>query len=103
MKTSATYGPPGEAPQRRGRLLALFALAVAPYLQTLAYDFTLDDFGWIVNNPEIHSLRNIPRMFVTGIFQGRHFRPLLRSSFALDYAMVGLHPWFYHAVNVALH
>ncbi len=88
---------------RRAPAVALALLALAVYANTVRYQFAYDDFLLIVENPEIQSLRNVGRLFTTGVLDNFHYRALTRLSFALDYAAVGLQPWLYHAENVLLH
>lgn len=74
----------------------LIAFANAP-----GHPFLFDDVGAIVDNPTIRSLSDSllggPAQFPTA------GRPLVNVSFALNYAVGGLAPWGYHAVNLVLH
>ncbi len=82
-------------------LLALAALA--SYYNSFAGAFVFDDQTWIVENASIRHLWPIwswltPResVFVAG-------RPVVSLSLAVNYALCGLNPWGYHAVNLAIH
>ena len=89
-------------------LIALAALAV--YANSFQGVFVFDDEGSIKDNPTIHhlgSLRDVlspppnretvsGRITVSG-------RPLLNLSLAVNYAIGGLNPGGYHAVNLAIH
>lgn len=83
--------------------LVLAGIALAVYANTLGHRFAYDDFWLVVNNNEIRSLKNVPAFFASGHLQNRIYRPLLMASLALDYAVAGLRPWFYHAENILLH
>jgi len=77
------------------------AVGIAAYLNALGHPFLFDDAGAIVDNQTIRSLWTSlaggPDQFPTA------GRPLLNASFALNYAIGGLTPWGYHAVNLGVH
>ncbi|MDP6438701.1 MAG: tetratricopeptide repeat protein [Candidatus Brocadiia bacterium] len=78
------------------------------YARTLGGEFVADDVGLILGNPQIHSLRNVPRFFIESFSQSRgagyktgYYRPVVTSTFALDYALGGPgRPWVFHLTNV---
>ncbi|XP_023204227.1 transmembrane and TPR repeat-containing protein 2 [Xiphophorus maculatus] len=87
------------------------AVALVLYVNTLGADFCYDDSRAIKTNQDL-----LPETPWTNIFyddfwgtllthSGSHksYRPLCTLSFRLNYAVGGLEPWGYHAVNVALH
>ena len=101
---------PGPAGGRSRLALGLVALlAVLPYLNSFPNTFVFDDKIAIVENRLIRSLRNIPTLLATGYWSqsrsGRSnlYRPLATISYALNYALGGLHPFGYHLVNVLTH
>ena len=92
---------------RRAVPLAATVIALATlaaYANSFQGVFVLDDETSIVNNPTIRHLWPIWRPLsppshgetVSG-------RPLLNLTFAINYALGGLNPWGYHAVNLAIH
>ncbi len=90
-------------------LAALLAagLAVA-YGGGFGIGFYFDDSYGIQENPAIRSLANIPSFFtdpftLTALRTNIDVRPVLTTSFALNYAISGLDPWSYHAANLLLH
>ena len=91
------------SPRRSSRTaIALVAAAVlAAHLPAIRGEFLLDDVGEIAENPAIRTLWPpwVP------MFAGGHLphRPLPYYSFALNYAVHGLDPLGYHAVNLAIH
>jgi tetratricopeptide (TPR) repeat protein len=71
--------------------------------------FYLDDSHQITKNSFIRSLDSIPSFFVETVKYSRepsfaaHYRPLLLSSFVLNYAVDGYNPLGYHLVNLTFH
>ncbi len=89
--------------------LFLAVLAMALYADTLRAGFVADDKGLIVNNEIIHSTDNIPAYFLQA-FSTRglderstaYYRPVIATSFALDYALGGGQPWMFHLTNLLM-
>jgi tetratricopeptide (TPR) repeat protein len=99
---------------RSGPRLGVFALLLL--FVTLAYANSLQNpliFGdriFLGSNTLIKSLESIPRLFVSEWWEGtdqpladRRYRPLVVATFALNFALGGLHPFGFHLVNVVLH
>ncbi|MBI5756474.1 MAG: tetratricopeptide repeat protein [Nitrospirae bacterium] len=92
------------------RILLLFGIAgLILYSTALDSVFTYDDAHQILQNSSIRSLTGIPSFF-TDIATGSrspvetlHYRPVLLSTFAINYALGGLNPIGYHLVNLAFH
>ncbi|MDB5311018.1 MAG: repeat-containing protein [Gemmataceae bacterium] len=77
---------------------AVIAAAVlAAYLNSFSGVFLLDDTGSIVQNPLVHDLEAAVRELATDL------RPVTTLSLAVNYAVGGLDPAGYHAVNLAVH
>ena len=114
-REQAHLPPPPRQLSRGTRVLCpalILLLAVLAYAPTLTNGFPFDDERLIVQNRLITSLRNIPILLTKGYWAigpgtatqaGGLYRPLLTISFALNYAVGGLNPLGYHAVNVLLH
>jgi tetratricopeptide (TPR) repeat protein len=88
-------------------LLAIVLLALAAHANALGNAFVLDDVPLIERNPRIRSLGQIPELF-GGNYWGPQknaglYRPLVLTSFALNYAAGGLRTAGYAVVNLALH
>ncbi len=92
------------------------ALAAVCYLNVLPNQFVRDDEYLIRLNPRITSLLNFREIWLTNWWEvagdpggapapapDRLYRPLVMFSFALNYAVGGLAPAGYLAVNIALH
>ncbi len=91
------------------RLVALGILltCVVVYANSWTNDFVLDDRGIIRDNPSIKGLHKIPALFqqdywypelISGLY-----RPLVNTTYALNFAVGGLDTRGYHVVNIALH
>lgn len=93
---------------RRSALLAGPLLALLLYLPTLGHDFVFDDRGVIEANPLMQDIRDLPNLVAAPYWNApQHsrtlYRPLTSVSLALDRAVSGSRPAWFHAVNVALH
>ena len=75
------------------------ALAIGlAYANSLGVGFYFDDTYGILNNPAIRTLRNVPRFFVdpfllTTFRDNVDVRPVLVTSYAVNYAISGTRPW----------
>jgi len=95
--------------QRLKIFLLIAALSSVVYANSLSNSFHFDDQHYIVANPYIRDLSNIPSFFKSTRYSSfeltftGHYRPLLVASYALNYAIGGLNPAGYHAVNLLFH
>src|SRR5207237_4210795 len=89
--------------------LALLGAGLAiSYRNSFGIGFYLDDSYGIASNPAIRSLRNIPLFFtdpftLTTMQENVDIRPVLVTTFAINYALSGNEPWSYHVLNLILH
>jgi protein O-mannosyl-transferase len=96
-------------PTERGAALVLICICgLAVFHNSFDNSFHYDDEHSIVENPHIRSLGNLPRFFIDpGMFSGlpeaRMYRPLVLSSYALNYAIGGYQVGGYHLVNLLFH
>jgi tetratricopeptide (TPR) repeat protein len=81
-------------------LLVLFAGAIA-YSNSFQGPFIFDDNLAIVDNPQVRSLD--PFRFPSTIATTISGRPILIFSFAVNYAIAGLHREIYHITNLLIH
>ncbi len=87
----------------------VLAVAVAlAYANGLGGGFHFDDTHVVQDNLAIRSLANVPRFYVDPTTSSasppnRVLRPLLMTTFALNYSLSGLDARSYHVVNVVLH
>src|SRR5439155_11939785 len=89
-------------PVRVYPLLILTAIVVT-YANSFSGPFIFDDLKWITENAHVlqpwplwDALQPPYGIAGTG-------RPLVCLTLALNYAVSGLEPWSYHAVNLAIH
>jgi tetratricopeptide (TPR) repeat protein len=93
----------GTDPERWFPLLVVLA-AVVVYANTLRNGFVWDDVVIVVDNPNLKDWRRLPELLSGPLAPGTlYYRPLQALTFAVDYAVAGLGPAFFHATNVALH
>ena len=87
--------------------LAVGLTAIACYVNAVGNEFVLDDTRLIRDNLRIRSLANIPHLFASSYWDVAGpqalYRPLVLVSYAVQYAIHGLSPAGYTAVNIALH
>lgn len=90
-------------------LILITAFTILVYAHSISNPFHLDDFHTFVDNPHIRTLANIPAFFVNpdyfSVFgqRHRHYRPVLVSSFALNYSWAGLQPETFRIFNLMIH
>lgn len=77
------------------------------YANSLQNEFVFDDESVVVNNTSIQSLSNIPKYFTAdeGFHKviGRYYRPVVSTTYAIDYAIWGLKPFGFHLTNILIH
>lgn len=89
--------------------LLIAVISAAVYANSLQNSFHFDDQHFIVGNPYIRDISNIPSFFITTQYSSferaftGHYRPLLVTSYAINYATGGLNPAGYHVVNLLFH
>ena len=91
-----------------GFLLVLATGLAVAYANGFGIGFYFDDGYGITENPAIRSLRNIPAFFtdpftLTPLRTNVDIRPVLVTTFAVNYAISGTDPWSYHAFNLLVH
>lgn len=89
-------------------LVSLAGLAIVLYFQALDYPFHYDDHHSVQYNPHIRSLSNIPSFFVdpskfSSDPSGFMYRPVLLTTYALNYVVSGQQVFGYRVVNLFLH
>jgi protein O-mannosyl-transferase len=87
----------------------IITIAVAiSFANVLGNSWHYDDLHSITQNPHLQSLQEPLRFLLDPTQFSRDadkamFRPLLLTSFAINYAWSGLETWSWHIVNIALH
>lgn len=90
-------------------LLALVAVvAVLPFASSLAGGFIYDDLFLVLGSEPLRAFR-LGDLWLGEFFDNakalhfRYYRPLVTTSWALDWALFGGHPAGFHLTNLALH
>jgi len=110
--TARELRTPGRRP--RGPWVAAILGALC-FANTLINGYAYDDRVLILENPRIHSLTNVRQIWLADWWAHAHqtadendqrdrlYRPLTLFTFALNYAVHGLHATGFHALNLLLH
>src|SRR3989304_417906 len=89
--------------------LLIASLSIIVYFNAFDNGFHYDDEHYIVINPFLEKLENVPYLFTTPRFYSddraftAHYRPLVYVSYALNKITGGNNPFGYHVVNLAFH
>ncbi len=92
------------SPKASGWLLLILIITYIVFIPSLYNSFTTwDDPDLLTQNPLVQSVswQNIKKIFTTSI-EGRYY-PLTILSFAIEFKLWGLNPYFYHLTNLILH
>lgn len=78
------------------------------YSRALTGPFIWDDEHFVLRNPSIRTVTNIPDYFIskdTYSMDGDFiiYRPLRNVSYLIDYILFGLNPFGFHVINLLLH
>ena len=90
-------------------LIVFLVLAMAVYWNSTGSSFRYDDNLTVKQNHNIRSLKNIPGFFIdprtmaSDPIRAGHYRPLVVTSYTINYAIGGLNPTGYHFVNILFH
>jgi protein O-mannosyl-transferase len=81
--------------------LFLISVLVGAYANHFQNSFHFDDAHTVVNNGAIRELRNIPRFFIdattfSALPSNQSYRPLVSALLAIDYAIGGMDPLWFH-------
>lgn len=100
-------------PGKRCAVLLVGIVSLLAYASSLSIPFLWDDVAWIVEDPAVRSVANIPSFFTNvstrppdiegrSLRELRFYRPLVGTVYAIEYSLFGPNPRGYHAVNVLL-
>ncbi|MBF0484038.1 MAG: tetratricopeptide repeat protein [Candidatus Omnitrophica bacterium] len=85
-------------------IFLVLLLGAAAYIPSLGNDFSgLDDTSYIINNEQIRSLSVSSLAKIFSEFVVGNYQPLTILSFAIDYKIFQLKPFFFHLTNLLLH
>jgi tetratricopeptide (TPR) repeat protein len=92
-------------PYPSNKIIAVLALTVLVYANSLNGGFVWDDSGLIAAQVEyFEDLGNLSSLFLNPHFeQTPYYRPLLWASFFFDYYIWGINPLGFHITNTVLH
>jgi tetratricopeptide (TPR) repeat protein len=91
------------------QFVGLSVLVVLLFSGNFQHDYHLDSHYYIVSNSFIQSLENIPLFFkdpetLSSLgAQLTDYRPILSTSYAINYAISGQDIWSYHLLQIILH
>jgi Flp pilus assembly protein TadD len=83
-------------------VILICILALIVYSNSFNVPFAFDDIPYIVENPRIETLSNIPTLF-TNIEGPIGSRPFTLTTFAINYFLGKLNTFGYHVFNLILH
>ena len=89
--------------RRKWMIVLLLGAVLGVYANSLRAPFIFDDDNAIGANPYIRHLWPPVYLFSAPNQSTVAGRPLVSLTLALNYAISGMYPWSYHAVNVVLH
>ena len=106
--TTGTPGGSGGIPSRWLAAGSVPVFALLMYMNSLGNGFHFDDHHSIIDNFHIRSLANVPQFFIDpGTFSRdaavAMYRPVLLTTYALNYALAGPSSWGFHLANALLH
>ena len=81
-------------------LMSLLALAAGIYIPTLFVGFVYDDFPHLVNNNTVVLAKDLTHILFPGWSETRPFFNLVNR---LQYALFGMNPIAFHALNILIH
>lgn len=94
--------------KRSHAILLVAVAALAVYANSLWNGFAYDDLWIIKQNDRVHQLRDLSKIWLTPYWpsfgaQLGLYRPFAIFAYAVEWAISGGQPWFFHLVNVILH
>jgi len=112
VKTSKVQNRINQGLSEKSRFLILVAIlavvAVSLNINTVRNYYNLDDYHIAKDNPDFEQgIKAIPKIFITQYSSADEksygYRPLIRSSFAIEYQFFGKNPYISHFINVILY
>src|SRR5579871_3020750 len=90
-------------------IIFIIVTGVIVYGNSLSNGFVLDDSSQVLENNLVHSVQNIPMLFLGSSFGigqnqvvGIYYKPLMTTSFAILYWLFGPHPLAFHIYQVSI-
>ena len=88
---------------RTRALLLVIVTALAVHSPSLWNSYAYDDVALIPRDQRVHSLKNVPKIFSTNYWNDASqaiYRPLVTTSFAVDWAVAPNKPGWAHFMNI---
>jgi tetratricopeptide (TPR) repeat protein len=83
--------------------LIIIAVGLVVYFNMLFNGFVWDDIGYVVLNPDVHSI-NIIGLFQQNLFNNAgQYRPLTAVIFSILYSLFNSNAFFYHLLQLVAH
>lgn len=92
-------------PHRMPALVSAIAACLV-YSVTLFGTYVYDDIAIVQNDSRVHQPRLWAQLWTNDYFNGgvdNLYRPIVSSSYAIEWFIHGNRPWIFHAVNIVLH
>jgi len=89
-------------------IVIIVLIGILTYFNSLFNNFVGDDFGQVVFNTAIQSIKNIPVFFKISTFDlgngisGIYYKPLLLISYTLIYCLFGSNAFYFHFFQLTL-
>lgn len=87
--------------------LILIACVIAVYYNSLGNSFVFDDESVILGDQSLTTMSSIPKYFTgeEGFHKviGKYYRPIVSTSYNIDYALWELDPFGFHLTNLLIH
>ncbi len=87
--------------------IIIAAASFVVYINALSNEFVFDDESVVLGDQSITEISNIPKYFTAqeGFHKviGRYYRPVVSTTYAIDYALWGLKPFGFHLTNIIIH
>jgi len=87
----------------RKYIFLIIFVGLLVYFSSFFNGFLWDDEEFIVNNPAVHSLKNIPLSFKSSAVNGSYYRPVMSLITTTMYVISGGHPWLFRLFQVGVH
>jgi hypothetical protein len=106
VKTAAQSTPQPHRITIAGPAIASAIVSLILYAVTLGGTYVYDDIQIVKDDPRVHHPSQWVHLWTTDYFNGgldNLYRPLVSSSYAIQWWLHGDRPWMFHLVNILLH
>ena len=91
------------------KLLIIPLIGFIIFVHALGNQFVIDDSSQIIENTVVHSIANIPSLFLGSSFGednalvGVYYKPVMTTLYTFIYSLFGTNPFPFHFVQLLLH